>query len=91
MMSGCICAIALHGRLRFFGFAANLHVLLLIDQQRQPLAHEGMIVDNQDGLFGGLRGLFRNESLSSFAFPFELSGAHGEHAGNAGSRAACSA
>ena len=58
-MSGSQLRDRLHGGLRLFGFAADLHILLLIDQQREPLAHQGMVVDNEDGFFTGLRGTFQ--------------------------------
>ena len=46
----------LHCRLRFLSFAADLHVLLLVDQERKPLAHQGMVIDHQNGFLAGLHG-----------------------------------
>ena len=39
------------------GLAADLQILLLVDEERESLAHEGMVVDNKDRLFGGCTGL----------------------------------
>jgi hypothetical protein len=51
----------MHGGLSFFGLAANLEVVLLIDEKCEPLSHEWMIVDNEDGLFGSLHRSVKNE------------------------------
>ena len=69
-MSGLQLRNGLHGGLRLFSLAAHLHILLLVDQQRESLAHEGMIVDDQNGLLGGLRGLVQNEIRRHCAYPF---------------------
>ena len=54
-MSGLQLRDCLHRRMRFFGLAANLHVLLLVDQHSQPLAHQRMIIDDQNGFLAGLQ------------------------------------
>ena len=38
----------MHGAAGFFGLTANHQVSFLIDEQRQALAHDGMIVHHQD-------------------------------------------
>ena len=68
-MSGLQLRDGMQGSLRVLGFAANLHILLLIDQERQPLAHQGMIVDNQDGFLAGLRRSFKNHVCCHRHFP----------------------
>ena len=50
----------LHRSLRLFCLAANLHVLLLIDEERESLAHEWVIVDNKNGLLCSLHGTVKN-------------------------------
>ena len=57
------------GRVRLFGIAANYQVGLAVNQQRQPLADDGMIVDDQNpaGLWTRRRlrtSLHRNPPLS---------------------------
>ena len=47
-MSGSALGDGLHCSVRFFGFAANLHVLLLIDQKGESLTQKRMIVDDED-------------------------------------------
>ena len=58
-MSGFFSAIALHGRLRFFGLAANLHILLLVDQHGKPLPEQRMIVNHKNRFPGFLCRLLR--------------------------------
>ena len=43
----------------FFGFAANQQIGFLIDQQRQALAHDRMIVHHQDPAFSRRRLVLR--------------------------------
>ena len=46
----------MHGAAGLFGFTANYQVSFLIDEQRQSLAHNGMIVHHQDSAFSGCSG-----------------------------------
>ena len=66
-MSGLLLRDRLHRRVRLFGLAANLHVLLLIDQQRQPLTQQWVIVDDEDFLLRALRSLCREWEWSPFS------------------------
>ena len=50
MMSGLEAADACMRRVRLFGLAADHQIGFLIDQQRQTLAHDGMIVNQEDTL-----------------------------------------
>ena len=52
-MSGLLLRDRLHRRLRLLGLAANLHILLLVDEQRESLAQKRMIVDDKHRLLGG--------------------------------------
>ena len=69
-MSGLRPGDGLHRGLRLLGLAANLHILLLINQQSESLAHEWMIVDDKNRLLGSLRGSSPKRHLLSFAYPF---------------------
>ena len=60
---GTLLCDGLHRGLRLFGLAANLHILLLIDQQSEPLAHERMIVHHQNRLLGGLLRVFSKRAF----------------------------
>ena len=69
-MSGRFCAMALHGGVCFFRLAADLHVLLLVDQQRQPLPQQRMIVHDQDRLLRRCARSVQGSSCRAFAYPF---------------------
>ena len=69
----------LHGGLRLFGLAADLHILLLVDQQRESLAHEWMIVDDKNRLLGSLCWSLQNGIRRHSLIP-SLSRGHGKDA-----------
>ena len=50
-MSGCSAAIACERGLRLLGLAAHDEIGLPVDQQRQPLADDRMIVHDEDPVF----------------------------------------